>query len=390
MNKEERFLEKLSKEDRNMKYISIYVDKIKKIEYLTFNSYEIRYKLKTDELYLTYPKEEVLEMKMLGKNAINEILNDENNIYYEYEDKRRIHSYKAGTFLCDFLNCDFREFNSLKKFIDKYSLAFLTKCLKENEINLELKALYTKEEYNNLIKEIAEKHGDIFEVIKSRFIYDVDNVYNVYNEESKKDLTPYEIYIIAMNSNKRSRTFDLFDTSKIYIEFDEEMTEFENVIASKEKYVVESVREEREKIVPLPYIFGSLDVKQILYIEFRELMCIDKFPIRKCQNCEKYFVPDKRTDELYCNNVFDETGKTCKEAGFFAFKQRQLKQDDVARLFRNTYQQKLLRAKRNPNNKSYAVDLDNFRKRYKEVKEKIAKGQMSKEEFKEWLIMMKK
>ena len=44
MNKEERFLEKLLKEDRNMKYISIYVDKIKKIEYLTFNSYEIRYK----------------------------------------------------------------------------------------------------------------------------------------------------------------------------------------------------------------------------------------------------------------------------------------------------------------------------------------------------------
>ena len=36
--------------------------------------------------------------------------------------------------------------------------------------------------------------------------------------------------------------------------------------------------------------------------------------IKKCANCGKLFVPDK-TDQIYCNNLYKDTGKTCKEIG---------------------------------------------------------------------------
>lgn len=36
------------------------------------------------------------------------------------------------------------------------------------------------------------------------------------------------------------------------------------------------------------------------------------YAIKKCKNCGKFFVPDNRVDELYCNSIY-ENNKTCKE-----------------------------------------------------------------------------
>ena len=41
----------------------------------------------------------------------------------------------------------------------------------------------------------------------------------------------------------------------------------------------------------------------------------------KCKNCGKFFVPENRSDELYCSNIF-ENGKNCKEVGPFKIKQK--------------------------------------------------------------------
>jgi len=37
--------------------------------------------------------------------------------------------------------------------------------------------------------------------------------------------------------------------------------------------------------------------------------------INKCKNCGRYFVPDSRSDEIYCSRVVGESNKTCKEIG---------------------------------------------------------------------------
>ncbi len=380
----------LKKSKTLAKPLSIFVDKLNRKEYLKFSRYELRYKIYSSGMFTLISKEDLQQLPISATKK-RLMLKDINLMFYEHQEERITISNIAGTLLCDFVNCNFSNYNSVTKFIEKYSIVILIEMLREKGYKIELKSLYTKEEYEDIILEIVAIYKNVLEEIKSDFIFDIDNCYNIYNEESKMDLTPYQIYTVALCSNKGSRTFRLYNSEKIYLECDNDMTSFDNgLIYSKEKHVIENIKVEREKIIPSPYIITSLDLKQILFIEFKELLCIDKFPIKKCRNCDKYFVPYKRTDELYCNNIFEDTGKPCKEVGFFAFNQRRLKEDDIARLYRNTYQQKLLRAKRNPNNTIYIYDLERFKFEYKEIKEKMSNGEMSKEEFKEWLLKRKK
>ena len=68
---------------------------------------------------------------------------------------------------------------SISNFIDKYSLTFFIDLL-----GLELKTQYSKEEYDELLDTIIDKHGALLEEFKAKFIYDVEYVYNIYNSES--------------------------------------------------------------------------------------------------------------------------------------------------------------------------------------------------------------
>lgn len=40
-----------------------------------------------------------------------------------------------------------------------------------------------------------------------------------------------------------------------------------------------------------------------------------RIPIKQCENCKKFFIPEKRSDEIYCNRIY-KNGKTCKELGY--------------------------------------------------------------------------
>ena len=44
-------------------------------------------------------------------------------------------------------------------------------------------------------------------------------------------------------------------------------------------------------------------------------VCDLGFPIKQCSNCSRFFIPDKRSDEIYCNRIY-RNGKTCKELGY--------------------------------------------------------------------------
>ena len=110
--------------------------------------------------------------------------------------------------------------------------------------------------------------------------------------------------------------------------------------------------------------------------------------IRQCKNCNKYFIPVNRSDELYCSNEYKD-GKTCKQIGFWQIKKKKYEEDEFARLYRNTYQQKLLRVKRNPDNKEYVEDFEKFKEGAKHMKEAVLSGEKTEDDFKKWLIEVK-
>lgn len=64
--------------------------------------------------------------------------------------------------------------------------------------------------------------------------------------------------------------------------------------------------------------------------------------IKRCQNCKKYFVPSVRSDEIYCDNIF-ENGKTCKQLGY----ENKVKNDKVLSQYRKIYKTQNARKQRN-------------------------------------------
>ena len=114
------------------------------------------------------------------------------------------------------------------------------------------------------------------------------------------------------------------------------------------------------------------------------MTAIDGLEVKKCKNCNKFFVPENRSDELYCSNIY-ENGKTCKEVGHFRVGQRLMKENDDLRIYRNVYQKLLLRTRRNPNNVDYARDFEFFKDDNNKWKENISNGKATQEEYMKWL-----
>ena len=218
---------------------------------------------------------------------------------------------RIGTLLCNFLNCDFRAIESVKNFIQDYSLTLFAEITK-----MEFKNTYTANEYEKLINELVEKSGDKLESIKEDFISEVNYLFNINQLEEIKDLTPLQRFYVLTMSKNSSKRLSYFENDKLNITLGDlsRLNTPLNII--DENQAIEIAKVNKDRILPIPYTFESNDICQLLIIELQEIVCMDKFEIKKCKNCGKYFVPEKRTDELYCNNIYED-GRTCKEIGSF-------------------------------------------------------------------------
>lgn len=81
--------------------------------------------------------------------------------------------------------------------------------------------------------------------------------------------------------------------------------------------------------------------------------------ILRCENCQKFFIPQSRSDEKYCNFV-NEDGKTCKEIGYG----NKIKTNDITKEYRRAY--KNLNGKKNRYMKKYTNFSDDIINRYNE------------------------
>lgn len=58
--------------------------------------------------------------------------------------------------------------------------------------------------------------------------------------------------------------------------------------------------------------------------------------IKKCANCGELFVPDK-TDQIYCNNLYKDTGKTCKEIGALNKRKEKVENSKILKEYNREY-----------------------------------------------------
>lgn len=102
-------------------------------------------------------------------------------------------------------------------------------------------------------------------------------------------------------------------------------------------------------------------LEMILYASVIELARRGKV-VRKCQNCGKYFIPDKRSDTLYCYNPSPaDSSLPCNE--YAAKKLSYIRQcaTDVSKLSRNILSKRGTIAKRHPESIEFKESYDYFR-----------------------------
>lgn len=365
------------------KTISVYIDKENRQEYITCTRFLPKYKLIYMGHNLYYSKEEIMNLP-----RDKQIETNESNLFYE-KSERIFTIDTVGTYLVDFLNTDFGSFDSIKRYVEKYDI-YLLNSLCCNK--LDLKDLYSLKEYNDVIKLLFNVCSKDMEKIKSNFLQVIDYVYNLYDLKEIEEFTPYERYYTLSNSNLKNTVTQY--SSALSLDFNTNINLMSiGESGTKAKYIYEKIyilkNDENITFINCPYFISSNYFSSILYIELVELLSIKDFPLKKCQNCGKYFMPQKRTDEIYCNNIY-ENNMTCRQIGSKLSRKKRLQvEDSIDRLYRNAYQKRFLRMQRNPDNEIYKSAFEWFKRRAKEIRQEIKDGKSTNEDFKKWLLNVK-
>ena len=121
----------------------------------------------------------------------------------------------------------------------------------------------------------------------------------------------------------------------------------------------------------------------------------NSFVLRKCRNCGKYFIPSSRSDSKYCDNISPQnTSKTCRDIGSKLFYKDKRDSNPVTKAYstaRNTISKRVSRCDKNDIKKlkKLTTQFDNLQIGYEKRYKKYEKGQLSEEEFINWIISQK-
>ena len=108
--------------------------------------------------------------------------------------------------------------------------------------------------------------------------------------------------------------------------------------------------------------------------------------IVKCKNCGNYFVPEGRSDAVYCSYPLrDNKDKTCKDVGAQVTRANKEKNDTATKEYRRVYMRYKMKMSRHPEDKEAAAKFDQFTKEVQIWRNRMVNGQATADEFVEWL-----
>lgn len=114
---------------------------------------------------------------------------------------------------------------------------------------------------------------------------------------------------------------------------------------------------------------------------------LDKgLPFVKCENCGRYFVPDGRSDQIYCTYPSPQNKeKTCREIGAQVTRANKEKNDVVTREYRKVYMRYKMNTKRHPGNREAAKQFDALTEGMRDWRKRLANGTATTDQFLEWI-----
>lgn len=282
-----------------------------------------------------------------------------------------------GSFLLDFLNVDFEDEEEFINFIAKYCFEdLLFKAVKDFKLNIgkyykKQKLLITEHSLFELFPYLYEKYIDDFTYYQDTFI-ELTTCEKVYTDSSK---------LKAINDEFKAEFPDLFTDNSA------------NVDLIGLKYRIDNLRLDFtmddfyyfHKNLPLskniPYSFMSNDYLSLLFIDYKQLLYINKDePIKRCANCDKFFIPKTLHDTKYCDRVF-KGKKTCKEIGRELTYKESLAKEPLLKAYRSRYQTLSKQASEREKHEMYEY----FKKEGPAMRKKFINREITSEEFQNWI-----
>lgn len=289
-----------------------------------------------------------------------------------------------GSTLIEFLNYDFDNFKDYFIYFTKYFGYYYDRLSTDEFSELERPPAYSPEKVISLVekKYCTDKSRvkKMQETLKSA----VDYIYNVSDREDLKNINFQQKFFLQQRFNKDFFDFsiDVESNSNFLLSYPHE---FYDAKPKTEKQYIKRILEYdpygRKMInnhnYRAPSIFSAL------YITLYNLASIPNIYIKKCKNCNKYFLSNKN-NAVYCNNIYEDN-KTCKQVGSNNTQKRKLEDEPVFAKYRHIQQTKCTYANRHSDIPSYRKDYENFNKIGNQFKSDIKKGKATMEELDKWL-----
>lgn len=118
-------------------------------------------------------------------------------------------------------------------------------------------------------------------------------------------------------------------------------------------------------------------------LDFALMKCMDKLSfIKKCKNCGKYFFSYNYYNTKYCNRIYNNTGKTCKEIGANTVWLKKKNNDPILKLYSKEYKRHFAWIRYGKIDKQ---DFYVWSAQARLMRDKCINGEITFEKFQDWL-----
>ena len=287
-----------------------------------------------------------------------------------------------GMFLISLLNADFSNFEGA---YNTFFYLYGFELLKEYVPYKELETTYPSEEaLVNVMKRVYEDSFADLNEIQRNFRECVDFIYNLNGNDKLKD-SKYNSKFISFLITRQNDIYTYSSDIEVILDT------YSNKIEEHRKYTLGTLTKQLDKdesLIKMINVYTSEKLSNIAFIVLDQMVKNYNLPIKKCQYCDRYFIPSIRQDELYCD-LPNEDGKSCREKGAKQTYKQNLEKIPALLEYRKAYQKKFMEVSRSNGNKKLKKDFDNWKQVAQGKIKDFKLGNLTEDELYDWMIQNK-
>jgi hypothetical protein len=126
----------------------------------------------------------------------------------------------------------------------------------------------------------------------------------------------------------------------------------------------------------------AVNTPEVLFrFEFIRMIEHDVF-IKRCKNCERFFIPRRRADAEYCERIYGDTKRKCSEIGAMLRYERKVAENPILEAYSKAYKRFNSRTRAK---KMTQGEFLNWSEQARKLRDECLAGELPLEEFTAWL-----